>query len=139
MRANFTFLLLLSGILMIGQSCSKSAQEEMVLSTIESDEVISASISAGSAYELPLTRYGSVSIYRQAKNHLESSAGIDAKTRLMVYKYVPRESFRGEDEVILKSSKSVRSYSAGNGCNFGTDGSERVVASYITIKLKVTD
>jgi hypothetical protein len=133
-------MILLTGSLFMLQACSKSSQEEMVLAGPSvSDEVISATVLEGATYELLLAEYGTVTISNQADNYLESTAGIDPKTGLMTYKYVPAVGFTGTDEVVLKSAKMVRSYSSGNSCNdIAGGGYDRTVSSYITIKLQVT-
>jgi hypothetical protein len=122
-------------------SCSKSSQEHTVLTSVATDELLQVTVASGDAFELPLAKYGNVAIQRQAKNYVESFAGIDSKTGLYIYKYVPKADFRGVDEVVLKSSKTVQVYSA-EGCNRNGSSaytSDRVATTLVTIRLKVVD
>ena len=141
MRAKSTLLVIALGVLFLLPSCSKKSQEEMVLSSVSSDQVISATVSYTSAYELPVEKYGIVSIHKQARHFEQSVAGVDAKSGSFIYKYLPEKSYRGKDEVVLKSEKTIRGYSATNGCNMGESSYsyDRVVSSYVTIRFTVVD
>lgn len=139
MRTIFT--LFLSVILVIVfQSCSKSGQDEMVL-TPAAGEQINATIAANSAYEISLDDYTSAVISKQAAHHAESFTGIDEKTGRFRYRYVPALNFSGMDEVTLKSTKTVVGYANGPGCNrsseSGGDMSEKTVTRYLTIRIRV--
>jgi hypothetical protein len=131
-------------ILFVLPSCSKNSQEEMILST-PAKEVIKATVASNATYELNLDKYGTVEIYKQAQHSSYSATGIDSKSGLMLYKYMPLEEYTGEDEVILSSTKSSV-YSAGNHeCNSGygednNSASKGVLnsISYVTIKFTVT-
>ncbi len=139
MRYTFTFLML---ALVSLASCSKNSQDEMVLTPAPaSAEVIEATVAANSGYELKLDKYGTVRITRQATHFLESTAGIDSKTGVLMYKYVPAAGFRGVDEVVLSSAKTSTGYSGTGGCNTGYSNpvENTQVISYITIRLNVTD
>src|SRR5688500_3025954 len=141
MRAKSTILVIALGVLFLLPSCSKKSQEEMVLSSVSSDQVISATVSYTSGYELPVGTYGNVSIHKQAKHFEHSVAAVDAKSGSLMYKYLTEKSYRGKDEVVLKSEKTVRGYSGSSGCNMGESAYsyDRVVSSYVTIRFTVVD
>jgi hypothetical protein len=140
MKITFTLPIFICFALIVLQSCSKESQQDMVMTT-PAVNVINASVAANSNYELNLDKYESVTISKQAAHYFESSAGISNKTGKLVYKYVPDSKFRGEDEVVLTSLKTVTSYSGGSGCNHGDNNSQRIntVTNYITIKFRITD
>jgi hypothetical protein len=140
MRTTFTLPIFICFAFFVLQSCSKESQQEMILTT-PTVNVINASVSANSNYELNLDKYESVTISKQAAHYFESSAGRDSRTGKLVYKYVPDSKFRGDDEVVLSSSKTVTTSSNGGGCNHGNNNSQVTskVTNYITIKFKVTN
>jgi hypothetical protein len=111
----------------------------MVLSQ-PTPQTISATVASNATYELPLDKYGTVKIYKQASHFFYSNTGIDSKSGLMVYKYVPAADYTGEDVVVLSSTKTYASQRS--GCNRGNDNSQSdgnmsTSTSYITINLKV--
>lgn len=139
MRAIFTLPIILLSILFICPSCSKDSQEEMVL-TAPTPQTINATVASNATYELNLDKYGTVKIYKQASHFFYSNTGIDSKSGLMVYKYVPAVDYTGDDEVVLSSTKTYAT--SNNQCNNNSDGNSTGMAnmnstSYITIRIKV--
>lgn len=140
MRAISTLPMILLSILFVFQSCSKESQQEMVL-TAPAPQTINATVASNSTYELPLDKYGTVKIHKQASHFLYSHTGIDSKSGLMVYKYVPASDYVGDDAVVLSST--ITSTSSGGGCNNGDRNhfeSGTIMSSstsYITVKIKV--
>lgn len=138
MRPTYAFHIFICFAFFVMQSCSKESQKDMVLSP-SSVNVITASVSANSKYELKLDKYETVAISKQAVHFLESSTGRDSKSGLLIYKYVPDSKFRGEDEVILSNTKSITSYSSGSCSRSNNLQRTSTVTNYITIKFKITN
>jgi hypothetical protein len=137
MRHIYTLLAVLMFV-----SCSKS--DEMVMRNtapeVSATKVINASVVAGAEYQMPVTS-STLKIFKQATNFEVSTVGVDAKTGLTVYKYIPAKGFTGNDEVTLSDSKT--SVSTGSGCSrSATEGYQMpstTTTTYIKIKFAVAN
>ncbi len=107
MKQIVSLSLMLFGLLLITQSCSKEIPDKMIQTL--PIETINATVSADNGYKLNIANLGEVKINRQALHFAVSQIGIDVKEGTPVYTYVPAAGFIGTDEVELFSAKSFRS------------------------------
>lgn len=136
MRINFTLSATLLGMSLICASCSKKAQQEMVLSpSAPAAQEIVASVSSDAFYELPVTSED-VKIFKQASHFEISDISVDTKSGVLKYIYSPVKGFTGSDEVTLKDTRTYASVSNG-GCNNRDDGYQETSTSYVKIKFTV--
>lgn len=136
MRLNFTLSASVLGLALIGASCSKTSQQEMVLRPAsQSMQEISASVSSDAFYEMPVTSEN-VKIHRQASHFEVSGISVDTKTGVLKYIYSPVKGFTGSDEVTLSETKTYASVSNG-GCNNGDDGYQQTSTTFVKIKFTV--
>lgn len=105
-----------------------------------SAQVVNATVSANNSYELVLDKWENAQISKQASHSQVSTAGVDAKSGLLVYRYTPLADFKGTDEVALSTSKKVNVANSSD-CNFGNNENithnTTYINSYITVKIKV--
>jgi len=144
MRMNFT-LAIAAMSLVAFTSCSKSAQEETVLTTNEpslASQVVDVALETNGIYELPITAsMGEVKVHSQAEHFELSEVGMDSKNSLKVYKYVPVKNYTGSDQVTLSQTKSYGTHGDGGECHSGNiRGQQKMNSSttYLTIKFKVS-
>ena len=136
MRINFTLPAMVLGMAVICMSCSKTSQQEMVLSTASpAIHEVSASVSPDGLYELPVSTEN-VKIYKQAAHFEVSIIGVDAKNGMIKYKYAPSKGFTGSDEVTLSETKTFTS--VGGGCNYDGEMQPDTHTSTTFTKIKFT-
>ena len=122
---------LLFGLLLLVQSCTKQSRDEKAYTP----ETINASVSVSNPYTLNLNDLGNVSISKQAVYYNVSQTENEG---IPVYRYVPKGGYSGTDEVELSVSKTT--YSGGGGCNNGGSGSyANTYTSKILIKFSITN
>lgn len=138
MKKIFTCASLLMGIVM-SQSCSKQSSKEMLISPVTNTSTINASVKSNEIYQLTLDKLQNAVITRQASHFELSQVEMDSKTGLLLYKYQPARGYIGPDEVLLSTSKTVVSASAGICNNRGNMYTTTVVTSNISLKINVTD
>ncbi|MBL7700312.1 MAG: hypothetical protein JNK79_19260 [Chitinophagaceae bacterium] len=118
MRINFTSAAVALSMTVICLSCSKSAQQNMVLTpSSPSPHVVkelNASLTPDGIYELVVPSED-VQIHKQAVHFELSLIGVDAKNGSTKYKYVPAKGFTGNDEVTLSETRYT---SVSGGCNY---------------------
>lgn len=138
MRLNSNLAAAVLGMSLFSISCSKTSQNEMVLTPAppQAAQQITASVSSDAFYELPVTSEN-VKIHKQASHFEVSDISVDAKTGVLKYYYSPVKGFIGTDEVTLKETRTYASVANG-GCNNGSDdGSMQTSVSYVKIKFTV--
>jgi hypothetical protein len=141
MKKQILPLLVIAAMMVFFVSCKKeSIQNTIAQST---DQVINVKISTNQSYQVNMSDASNLSISRQAGHFLTSEALIDAESGIAIYKYKPAADFTGTDEVLLLSTKTVTTYSAGSssGCpsqgNGGSTNSSVTTTKYVTIKIAV--
>jgi hypothetical protein len=143
MRMNFTLAIAAIGVVAFA-SCSKSAQEETVLSAAPSiaSQVVNVKVETNGVYELAITgSMGEVKVHAQALHYELSELGIDSKNSRKVYKYIPAKDYNGSDEVTLSQTRSYTSYGESGQCHNGNMSAEKITrtsTTFLTIKFKVT-
>lgn len=129
--------LILFSLLIVNQSCSKESPDK--IATPVPDETINAVVAADNAYVLNVNSLESVSINKQAAHFTVSQTEVDAKNGTPVYKYIPEKNYTGNDEVVLRTSKTTY-VSGGNssGCNGGNNSHASTSTSYYNVIIKFT-
>lgn len=138
MRQSFTLPAAVLGMSLLCISCSKTSQNDMVLSQSPAPaaQVLTASVSAEGFYELPVSSQN-VKIHKQASHFQVSDITPDAKSGVLKYYYSPAKGFIGSDEVTLKETRTYAAVSNG-GCNNGGDGgSTETSVSYVKIRFTI--
>lgn len=138
MRKLFLLSVVLPGFLVVFQSCSKQSPANAVAPI--NTNVINATIAPNGSYQLPIPNSGNVSISRQASHYLVSQAGLDSKSGVMVYKYIPVADYVGADEVVLSNTKT--SIITGSGCSSNHSSNSESTAtstSFITVKINIAN
>lgn len=128
---------ILFSLLIVNQSCSKESPDRMA--TPVPDETINAVVAADNAYVLNVNSLESVSINKQAAHFAISQTEVDAKNGTPFYKYIPEKNYTGNDEVVLRTSKTT-SVSGGNGggCHGGNNSYASTSTSYHNVIIKFT-
>lgn len=122
-------------------SCSKS--DQMVAtsnaSQVNMTKVIDAAVVGGVEYQLPVSS-SNMKVYKQASYFEVSSVGVDAKTGITVYRYLPAKGFTGTDEVTLSDSKTSLNNDNVSGCrhNSSSMGSQMVTTTTTFVKIRFT-
>lgn len=132
MRQLISLSVLLVGLLLTTQSCTKQSRDEM---GIKDAETINATVSVSNPYLLNVNSYGDVSIGKQAQHADVSKTEANGENGTLVYKYIPKPGYTGVDEVELSVSKI--SYRAGGGCNSGPSGGANGNSSAYTHKARL--
>ena len=134
MRKLIYLPIVLFGVIILNQSCSKQAHNEMIKAP--TTKVINAKIAANGAYQLSLDNMGTVSINNQASHFKLSQIETDGKTGALIYKYNPAADYTGTDEVMLSATSTY--FSSASGChNDHSSANASSVTSYITVKINV--
>lgn len=139
MRQLISLSVLLVGLLLTMQSCTKQSQDEM---GIKDSETITAIVSVSNPYVLNVNNYSSVSVGKQAEHADISKTEANGESGTLVYRYVPKAGYTGADEVELAVTKT--SYRSGGGCNSGSGGANGYSSTYthkgrLIIKFTVTN
>lgn len=138
MRQLIPIPVLLFGLLSLTQSCTKESRDEK---NMNAPETINAAVSVNNPYTLNLDNLGNVSISRQAVHYEISQTETESKEGAgLVYRYVPKTGYSGNDEVELLVSKTTYS-GGGGGCNNGGSSGNytNTYTSRILIKFNVTN
>jgi hypothetical protein len=139
MRQLISIPVLLFGLLSLTQSCTKQSRDEKTYTS----ETINASVSVSNPYTLNLNNLGNVSISKQAVHYEISQTETESKEGggILLYKYVPKTGYSGNDEVELSVSKTTYSTGGGGGCNNGGGGGSyaNTYTSRILIKFNITN
>lgn len=137
MKKTLLLSLILFSLLVVNQSCSKEAPDRMA--TPVPDETINAVVAADNAYILNVSSFESVSIGKQAAHFTVSQTEVDEKNGMPVYKYIPEKNYAGNDEVVLRTSKTT-AVSGGNGgsCHGGNNSQASTNTSYYNVIIKFT-
>lgn len=114
MKNTVAFSATLLCFLLIVQSCSKKSQDSF-RSTVQPDELITATVNSGETYTLIVGNSGTLNITRQALHFQVSTTSIDDKGSVL-YKYTPEAGYFGSDEVALMYSSTVTSTEQNGGC-----------------------
>jgi hypothetical protein len=132
MRVIYTLLFVL-----ILAACSKD--EQMIsappTSSTNATKIVDADVNVDGEYILPLNP-GTVRIHKQASFFAVSMVGIDSKTGVNVYRYVPAKGFTGSDEVLISETKSYTSVNP-NGCNYDAEEVKAITTSYTKIRFTI--
>ena len=132
MRVIYTLLLVL-----IFAACSKD--EQMIsappTSSTNATKIVDADVTVDGEYILPLNP-GAVRIHKQASFFAVSTIGIDSKTGVNVYRYVPAKGFTGSDEVQISETKSYSSINP-NGCSYDAEEVKAITTSYTKIRFTI--
>jgi hypothetical protein len=129
---------LLIGLLSLTQSCTKESRDEK---SMNAPETINATVSVNNPYALNVNNLGNVSISKQAAHFEVSQTESESKEAGgLVYKYIPKTGYTGNDEVELLVSKTTYT-PGGGGCNNGGGGGSyaNTYSSKILIKFNVTN
>jgi hypothetical protein len=138
MRINFTLPVLVMSMFIVCASCSKNAQQEMVLSPAsQAVQEINAAVASDALYEMPVNSEN-VKIHKQASHFELSSIGTDSKSGMLKYKYSPAKGFTGTDEVTLSETRTYMSVDSEGGCNNSRSGESNMVTSTTFIKIRFT-
>lgn len=136
MRKFFLYLSITGIVSVVFESCSKESPSAAV-SPLHTN-VINVTVAPNATYLLQIDKTGSIS--KQASHFKVSQTEIDDKTNAVVYKYMPREGFSGNDEVILST---VKTYTiATSGCSssrINTNDNTSYNVTFTTIKFNVTN
>ena len=138
MKQIISISLILFSVLLVNQSCSKESPYRMATPVIP-DQTINATVLTNNAYVLNVNSLESVSINKQAAHFTVSQTEVDAKNGTPVYKYIPEKNYTGNDEVVLRTSKTTY-VSGGNssGCNGGNNSHASTSTSYYNVIIKFT-
>lgn len=89
-------------------ACTKNSQTASSASAPRQlYEQVNVSIPANSVYEYVLKDFTAATISSQAKHYIESFAGIQETTGQLRYKYVPAPGYKGVDDVVLNTTRTV--------------------------------
>ena len=125
--------------MMIFQSCSKSATEDLRPNTPpRPDKVIEATVGSGETYSINVSLYGELSINTQAAHYRISQASTNPESGSRTYTYSPLAGFKGQDEVLL-AHKTEYIYSSNSSCSYGSNSAIGTRTNYIAVKFTVTD
>ncbi|MEO6290559.1 MAG: hypothetical protein ABIO76_11590 [Ginsengibacter sp.] len=137
MKKLYFLQVVLSGALLILQSCSKQSATDLVAPA--APNVINATIAPNGNYEFAINSSGNVAIEKQASHYTISTTGVDAKTGNVVYQYVPAKDYTGIDQVVL--SNKILVAASGGGCNNSNHADNSGLANYsityTTIRLTI--
>jgi hypothetical protein len=137
MRKLISFPVLVAGLMLLVQSCSKQSRDEM---GIKETEVINATVSVSSPYLLNVNNFGSITIEKQAAYFDISKTETNESGSGLVYRYVPKAGYKGPDEVELIGTKTFDR--SAQGCGYGggvATSSKHTQTSRMLIKFTVTD
>lgn len=130
--------IVLVGIMIVFQSCSKQSMEMIVP---VSPNVINAIIAPNQAYTFTINTPGELNIEKQASHYKISTAGLDENNH-PVYEYLPAQDYRGKDEIVLSNRTTTYTSEVGNGCNNNHTNNTVITnssTSYTTIRLTIAN
>jgi hypothetical protein len=132
MRVIYTLLFVL-----IFAACSKD--EQMISAprstSTNATKIVDADVTVDGEFILPLNP-GTARIHKQASFFAISTVGLDSKTGVNVYRYVPAKGFTGTDEVLISETKPYTSVNP-NGCSYNAEEVKAITTSYTKIRFTI--
>ncbi|MEO7800428.1 MAG: hypothetical protein ABIR81_00430 [Ginsengibacter sp.] len=132
MRKHYFFTLVLGGVLLFCQSCSKeSVQTEMARqSNPEWVSTVNVKLAPNELYKLPIDNSSAIAITKQASHYSMSQIAADTKSSGLVYSYLPALNYSGADEVMITVTSKVASVGSprcGNGNSSSSSSSSTLI------------